>query len=197
VGARGVDSLAFSRSGTAEQARALKAAGVDFVALYLGVASKALNDTCLSAGLQTCGVTLADQFDGARAVSQMQALGMPAGTCAFVDVEGPSICAMSSTDLIAKINAWADVVNVNYVAGIYVGEPQPLTSDELTALKVVRYWRAPSRIVDRRGQLAEPSPGWCVVQAWPSVTCEGVLVDFDFVYADHKGRLPLMATAEG
>lgn len=195
VGARGVDSLPFSQGGTAAQAHALKAAGVDFVALYLGVASKAVNDACLAAGLSTFGVTIANRFDGKAAVAQMKALGMPVGTTAFLDVEGTSAYNTPAGDLIAKINSWAnDVAAAGYIPGIYLGSPQPLTSEELTNLRVVRYWRAPARVVDRHGALAEPSPGWCMYQVWPSVTHAGVFVDFDFVSQDFKGRVPAMAS---
>src|SRR5678815_2084683 len=110
-------------------------------------------------------------YDGEAAVERAQALGLPLGTTLFLDLEGPKAYATPPAELVAKINRWALDVHTNgYVPGIYVASPQPLTTDELTNLHVVRYWRAPSRIVDRHGALAEPKPGWCMYQMWPSKT---------------------------
>lgn len=194
VGSRGVDSLPFSQGGTEAQAHALKASGIDFVALYLGVAGKAQADAALAAGLMVFGVTTANKWDGNRAALQAKALGLPPGTSLFLDVEGQDAYTMDPKDLIAKINAWADLVALaGYLPGIYVGSPQPLTSDELTRLHVVRYWRAPARVCDRHGALAEPVPGWCMYQMWPSVHWAGVFVDVDIVGQDFKGRVPVVA----
>ena len=198
VGAVGVDSLPFSQAGTPEQAQALKASGVDFIALYLGVATEQQTRAALDAGLLVFGVTLANRYDGQRSAEQANQLGLPAGCALFLDLEGRPAYDTPAASLIAAINAWADAVAaVGYVPGIYVGSPQPLTTDELTRLHVVRYWRAPARVVDRHGALAEPAPGWCMVQAWPSVTRGGVFVDVDFAYQDFKGRVAPMAGAAG
>jgi hypothetical protein len=142
------------------------------------------------------GVTLAGRYDGKSAAEQAHLLGLARGTTLFLDLEGKAAYETPPDALIHAINAWADeVALVGYVPGIYVGSPQPLTTDELTRLHVVRYWRAPARVCDRHGALAEPLPGWCVYQAWPSHTRAGVFVDVDFVSQDFKGRVPTISSA--
>lgn len=195
VGSRIVDSLPFSQSGTAEQAKALKAAGVDGIALYLGAATRERAEACLDAGLMVFGVTFGNQYNGASAVAQMTALGLPAGTSCFLDVEGKPAYNTPPADLTAKINAWADAVSAaGFVAGLYLAPPQPLNSAELYSTRVVRYWKGGGSIRDRNSSLAEPSGcGWCMTQMFPSVTVGGVLVDHNMVGHDYKGRVPAMA----
>jgi hypothetical protein len=82
------------------------------------------------------------------------------------------------------------------VPGVYVAPPQQLTSDELWSLRVVRYWKGGGSIRDRNGALAEPAHcGWCLTQMWPSQMCAGMLVDYDAVGEDFRGRLPSAAYA--
>ncbi len=194
VGARVVDSLPFSQAGTVAQAKALRAAGVEGIALYLGVASKAQALAAGAAGLFAFGVTLGGHYDGALAVAQAKALGLVAGVTLFLDVEGKEAYDTQSAELVGKIDAWALAVQAGgYVPGLYLGSPQPLTSDELTRLAVVRYWKGQGRTVDRTGALAEPRPGWCMWQMFPSITLGGVLVDANIVGQDFKGRVPTVA----
>lgn len=195
VGARGIDSEPWSHKGDLDHAKALKASGVDFAVLYLGSVTSAMVDNILAGGLAFIPVTYAahvfnDQA-GTMTVAQMKALGMPAGVTVFIDVEGMHAYNMRPVELISRINAWADTVAAaGFVPGIYIGSPQPLTSEELYGLRVVRYWRAPARVVDRNGKLAEPSCGWCMYQLWPSRDWAGVWVDVDFIGRDFKGRVP-------
>jgi hypothetical protein len=193
VGARGIDSEPYSRAGDPKKAVALKASGIDFVVLYLSDVSKSLVAAIVDAELAFMPVTHANQFDGAAAVAHAASLSLPKGCTIWLDVEGPHVCppSMQPTDLIAKIDSWANTVSAaGYEPGIYVGAPQPLTSSELTALKVVRYWRAASRVLDRSGQLAEPASGWCMFQGYPSRDWAGVWSDVDFIYEDYHERLP-------
>lgn len=196
VGAKVVDSLAFSTGGTAAQAQAFKAAGVEAVALYIGAAGHDQVKACFDAGLGVFAVTFGNRFSGAATVACVKAWGLPAGTSVFLDVEGPDAMAFSFGDLIAKINAWADdVAAAAFVPGLYVGVPQPLTSEQLYGTRVVRYWRGQGSVRDRSNALAEPSAGWCMTQMWPSQMCGGVLVDFDMVGQDYKRRVPNAAYA--
>jgi hypothetical protein len=196
IGARVVDSLPFSQGGNAAQAAALKAAGADGVALYLGVASPALVEACLAAGLGVFGVTLAGRFDGTAAVSQLMAWHMPMGTTHFLDVEGPSWVPpdpvereKKAAELITKVKTWsAPISTAGFVPCMYVGVPQPLTSEELFALPVYRYWHGQGCVKDRSGKLAEPGCGWVAKQAWPSRTRGGVLVDDNQLEHDYRGR---------
>lgn len=199
VGARGVDSEPESHNCDPKQLAALKASGIDFIVLYLGAVSADGVAAILAAGLAFMPCTYADRFDGATTVDQMRALGMPAGCTVWLDIEGLPICppAIDPQVLIAKVNAWCDAVAAaGFMPGVYIGSPQPLTSAELYALHAVRYWRAPSRVMDRHGQLAEPACAWCMFQAWPSRMWAGVWVDVDFVYEDYRSRLPVWVVAD-
>jgi hypothetical protein len=96
--------------------------------------------------------------------------------------------------LTAKIEAWAAAINAGgYIAGLYAGVPQPLTSKELGDLRgVTRYWKGQGRQVDRFGNLSEPTNGWCMHQMFPSFHMGGVWVDANMVGNDYKGRVPTM-----
>src|SRR5262245_54219990 len=90
VGARGIDSLAFSQYGTASQARALKASGIDFVVGYLGAVSSERLQAILAAGLAFMPVTFAGEYNDGAAdeIVQLRALGIPKGATVWLDFEG-------------------------------------------------------------------------------------------------------------
>lgn len=198
VGARGIDSEPWSHVGDTTHAQGLISSGIDFVALYLGAVTPSVIQRVTDAGLGYLPVCYANAINGATpgasTVSQLTALGIPPGVTVFLDIEGASTL-IDPAGLIDKINAWCDVVSSNgFIPGVYVGSPQPFTSAELYGLKVQRYWRAPSRVVDRNGALAEPQCGWCLFQAWPSVSWADVWSDVDFAYQDYRGRVPIVAS---
>jgi hypothetical protein len=193
VGARGIDSLAFSEGGTAQQANDLARDGIDFFVGYLGAINQERLAYLLAAGIAFMPCTFANKFDGDKAVAQCRALGLPLGVTVWLDLEGKSIFDTASATLIAAINAWATaILAAGFQPGLYVGSPQPLTSEELYALKVTRYWNALSRESDRRGALAEPKCGWCMWQMNPSRVWRstGVFVDVNMIGADFQGRVP-------
>lgn len=193
VGARVVDSLPFSRTGTPDAARALRSNGVEVVAGYLGVITPAVLAAVWGAGLSFMPVTLAGATDASATLAACAALGLPLGTTVWFDLEGKAAFAEGETS-IPKLVAWANAVSAaGFQPGLYVGVPQPLTSDELYALPFVRYWRGQGSIRDRHDALAEPRCGWCMVQAYPQHLRSGVLVDDDMVQADYLGRLPMVA----
>jgi hypothetical protein len=200
VGARVVDSYPYSLGGTAAQAKALKETAVDGFVGYLGILNKARLDAILDAGLAFMPVTIANRYDGAAAVKQCQALGLPAGVTVWLDVEGQSAWKTPPLDLMRSINTWAAAVDAaGYEPGIYVGAPQPLSGTELFALKVRRYWLGIGRCVDRTGDDAYPKCGWCMRQDWHGQKNgmlwkdTGVLVDTNAIQCDHLGRLPTWA----
>ncbi len=194
VGARLVDSLPFSQSGTGAQAHALQVSGVDAVAGYLGVINRDRLGFILGAGMAFVPVTLAGEYnDGPDdEIGQLATLGIPRGATVFLDMEGMAAFKADPAQLIAKVNAWADAIAAaGFVPGLYVGVPQPLSSDELYALRVSRYWRGQGSVRDRRNALAEPTGcGWCMTQMFPSVQRGGVLVDCNIIGQDYKGRVP-------
>jgi hypothetical protein len=196
-----VDSLPFSQSGTAEHARALRAAGVHALAGYLGAMTPGRLADILAAGLSFIPVTFAGAYANGPAdeVGQLHALGIPAGTSVFLDLEGMSAFKADPSALISAINTWADgIAAAGFIPCLYVGVPQPLTSDELWGLRVRGYWRGQGSIRDRKNALAEPTGcGWMMTQVFPSrnVGDPAVWVDLNMVGADYKGRTPSWVVA--
>ncbi len=200
VGAVVIDSLQFSQTGTKAHAQALRGAGVDAVALYLGVARKAQLQAVLDAGMGAFFVTLASEYldGGLDEVAQLRVLGAPKGSTVFADMEGLNSHNAPPADTIKALTNWSNgIVGEGHIAGLYVGSPQGLTSGELWRIpRMTRYWQGMGSTRDRNGDLAEPDGcGWCIRQAWPSQTVGGVLIDYNMVTADYKNRVPTMVHA--
>ncbi len=194
VGARGIDSVELVTSPDA--ARRVREAQTDFVLQYLGTVTAAVVQNVTGAGLGFMPVTYADKFDGAAAVRELALLGIPPRVTCWLDVEG--VASTDARTLIELIDGWGGLVDgAGYEAGIYVGPGCPLTSLELYhSLKTIkRYWRSGAKIIDRNGQLAEPSCGFCMSQLYPSVTWGGIWSDLDIVQEDFLGRLPTWAAS--
>lgn len=201
VGARGFDCVTVIDKTRAD---ALKAWGMDFAVRYLGSLSEAETDTILASGLALMPVTyglrhgtipsaaLGTSF-GNASVKNAQAAGIPVGVSVWLDLEDS---AGTSDQVVAFVTAWcAPMIAAGYMPCLYVGAGAILTGPELYALPVVRYWQSLSKEVDRRGQIAEPNCGWCMVQLYPSTTIGGTFVDVDVVQSDYRGRLPAWAVA--
>ncbi len=167
-----------------------------FVCRYLGNLTRGELRACTAAGLAVCLVTFGDDFDGARAVAEARALEVPAGVVLWLDVEGLPTTTDVPT-LIGKINAWADVVKAaGFIPGIYFADRCLLTSAEMYALRVYRYWKGAARIVDRFGNLAEPACGWCLWQFVPANdSFGGTRIDYDAAAQDYRGRAPVAVVA--
>ena len=188
VGARGVDCVTLLDGHLSE---GLAASGkCDFVVQYLGSVNAAGLQEIAQSGLAVMVVTYADVWNPESTVAELKAIDYPAGCTVWLDVEGVNATFGSST-LISNVNTWAAAVSAaGWQPGLYVGANALLTSSELTALAVVRYWRGMSRIVDRNGALAEPASGFCCTQLYPTQTIAGVSVDVDVIGQDWQGRLP-------
>ncbi len=169
---------------------------VSAFACYLGIINRANLDKILKAGIGYIPVTLAGEYNDGPAdeIAQLKYLGIPQGTTVFVDMEGKAAFSAPRIQTIARLNDWADgIIKEGFIPGLYVGSPQPLTSDELWNLKVQRYWRGQGSIRDYNNALAEPTGcGWCMTQMWPSRAIAGTLVDYNMVSADYKSRTPTM-----
>lgn len=198
-GARLVDSLPFSNGGTEAQAKALAASGVEGFIGYLGAMNPARLGYILDAGLAFMPVTFAGEYEDGAAdeVAQLKALDVPAGVTVWLDLEGLKAFRSDVTLLANKINTWAAaIVAGGWVAGLYVGAPQPFTGPELYRLGVTRYWLGQGRCMGRDGLDAYPKCGWCMRQDWHNTgtgfmwKSTGILVDTNAVQADHFGRLP-------
>lgn len=194
--ARGTDSV---QAVDAAHALALKAWGLDFVIRYLGSVTSAEIDGILAAGLKMMPVTFGMKHGtaltmalgasyGATTVRQAQAAGIPKGVTVWLDLED---CTGSPEDIAAFVNAWyAPVDAAGYIGGLYVGPGAKLSSAQLYALHVVRYWQSNARETDTKEQIAEPSCGWCMIQLFPSVHVAGVWVDGNTIQRDYRQRLP-------
>lgn len=204
-GARVVDSLPFSQSGTAAQACALRASGVEGFVGYLGAMNAARLGHVLGAGLAFMPVTFAGEYkDGAAdELAQLRALGIPAGATVWLDLEGVDAWEMGKTPagkaaLRGLVEGWgAAISGAKYIAGLYVGAPQPFTGGELFSLRgITRYWLGQGRCVGSDGLDAYPKCGWCMRQDWHNTGTgyywkdTGVFVDTNAIQADHFGRLP-------
>ncbi len=202
VGARVVDSLPFSQGGNAAQALLLKDRGVDGVVGYLGSMNAWRLGHIIDSGLAFMPVTFAGEFfDGpADELAHLQALGLPKGCTVWLDLEGHKSFNWPPQDLVRLIDEWASkVAAAGYMPGLYVGSPQPLTGPELAKLAVVRYWKAPSLVLDRHGKdwSEPPGCGWCMQQVWPQGMFRdtGVFVDVNIIGQDRRGRVPAWVVA--
>lgn len=141
----------------------------------------------LRAGLAVSPISYANSFDPSDEIAALLRLGIPKGVVVWLDVEGVKDDPVT---LIQRINTWAKAIQAaGYVAGLYVGAGVPLTSKELYALAVTRYWHSVSRVTDRNGNEAGPACGWCLFQCSPpNVIRAGIQVDVDFCQEDHLGR---------
>ena len=196
-GSRWADTIAHI---TAAEAAALVADKFTGVFLYAETVTQADIDNALGAGLDVAFVMyspspgyqpsaqLGTQMATA-ACAALKKLSIPATVCLFVDLE---TMGGAPTDKIAHANAAADVIAAQgFTPGGYIGAGVGLTSAQLFALHVVRYWKSGSRVEDATGALAEPACGWCVVQGMPfdyQVPGGGPEVDLDVVWQDYKGR---------
>jgi hypothetical protein len=199
-GALVVDSLPFSTGGTAEQARALAAEGVVCVGGYLGAITPERVGYLHAAGVAFMPVTFGTtpaQYNGAASVAQCERLGLPTGTSVWLDMEGLAVFHTEPATLMADANRWAlHVERAGWMACLYVGVPQPLTSAELFSLKHTRYWHGQGEVRDRYNNFAAPDCGWCMLQRWPSLKRGGVLVDDNVLQPDALGRLPVWAIGD-
>lgn len=194
-----IDSLQFSQAGTQAQATALKASGVDAVAVYLGAVNAARVGFLLNVGLGVVPVTFGGEYaDGSSdELAQLKALGLPLGIHVFLDVEGLKTFHTDPVALRNLIGAWAKPLkDAGWIPALYAGVPQPLTSDELWKLPVELYWKGQGRQVDRNNALAEPTGcGWAMTQMFPSVQRGGLLVDANMTGNDYKGRTVIWAAS--
>lgn len=214
VGARGAD---LSTKVTADEARALRAAGFDFLVRYLSLTTPSNGDLgpaeidfILGAGLGlmavqrvrlpgwTPGAPIGSQ-DGGAAARQAVILGLPRGSTLWADLEGTSTTS-TGAELAAYVAGWAAAVRAGgYDPGAYVGAGLPPEVDELALWKlpVDRYWRSQSAVpnVGSRGfQLLQLYPQIKVGELFPSAPSfvADVVVDVDIAQSDYLGSVPSM-----
>lgn len=168
-------------------------AGFRFVGRYVVSLSTTELSDILRAELAVTFVSYADSFDPSDEIAALQRLQVPNGVVVWLDVEDVKDDPIT---LSQRINTWAKALKAaGYIPGIYVGAGCPLTSKELYALAVERYWHSCSRVMDSHNNAAEPICGWCCYQCTCEVQRAGIEVDVDFVYQDYKGRGVTMVAA--
>lgn len=201
AGAHGFDTNATLSKA---KATAMKQAGFDFAIRYLtrkatppsGDLSKAEVKAILESGLALMAVQHVESIEswtptaakgtdyGANAAAHAKAVGLPAGTALFVDLEGVSN-DVSPAVIIAYCNNWhAEVQAAGYTPGIYVGANCGLSSDQLYhELKMKYYWKS--------GSTVPPIPfrGYCMVQTITK-TDLAAGIDRDVITPDAFGLTP-------
>lgn len=142
---------------------------------------------CLDAGLGFFGIGYAHE---SHLSQQALALGLPERCTIYQDCESEAGPAES---VIARINACAaDLKAHTFQPGGYFGAQSLLTSAELTNLAVSTYWKGCSRVLDRFGNVTEPSRGYAMIQGRPPnvVLVNGKQFDVSFVSNDYVNDLP-------
>lgn len=119
---------------------------------------------------------------GANAASNAKSIGLPPGMNVWCDLEGVA-SGTTAQAVIDYCQAWyAAVKNGGYVPGIYVGAQSVLSSEQLySSLSFQHYWHSQSKVPDVAVR------GYQLMQAYPSVTVNGIGIDEDTTMNDHKG----------
>jgi hypothetical protein len=183
---------------TADQAKAMATDGYRAAGLYTAVCDAADLANCTSNGIgvhfifeglaKTTEPTPALGITQATAgIGTMRALGVPPGATYSADLEGDG---RIFSDWIEYADSIASLVNKGMdISSSYIGEGTGLTSLELYQLSCVRYWKGASRVLDRHGELAEPSCGWAAIQGPIDVThASGLHYDQDVLWLDYRSR---------
>jgi hypothetical protein len=210
AGAQGFDT---DTALTAETAQAFADAGFRFAVRYLSRQTpQAAHDlgtaeaqAILEAGLALMAVqhcapsgwapteALGKQY-GQAAVANAQQVGLPAGLCLWLDLEGAAD-GTAASDVIAYANAWfGAVAEAGFVPGVYVGAGCGLSAAELGSdLQCGLFWRS--------GSDSAPSVdgiGFCMVQTIDAgAAISGMAYDSDVVQADEQGKTPVWLVAAG
>jgi hypothetical protein len=200
VGDLGADSYVASKAGTDAHFQSLRKVGLKFFIGYLGHVTPERLKSILQAGLDfmpvTLGMAAGVKLDGAlgaswgsKTVAHCQKLGLPLGVTTWLDLEG---APQTPSLIMSYVREWAKKVSLaGFNPGLYVGAGAQLSSSELYSLPVYRYWQSLSRETSMKGEIVEPACGWCAIQLYPSVTVGGVLIDYNVIQKDYKGRLPV------
>lgn len=155
----------------------------------------------VGAGLPFLPYTYANELDPGHTLARLAALEIPFGAHVVGDVEGVKPPAEATTPalvdqwvgdvLIPRIDLWGVTLSKQgFVPCGYFGAQELLTSEELTRLAVYRYHEGASRILDRRGNYAQPARGYAIKQGRPVNTSisfvPGKAFDVDFHCLDYE-----------
>lgn len=169
---------------------------IEFVGQYVDNLTAERLAAILDRGLLVTLFTFAGEFDPMGRIAKLLALKVPAGVTIWLDVEDEKILAV---DLVSRITRWGNAIKTaGFDPGEYAGAGELLTSGELTALPVDRYAHSCSSVRDRVNLIAEPASGYCFFQGFPPnakirpESTSDLIVDWDVVFEDYRGRLPTM-----
>lgn len=209
AGAKGFDA---NTPITRAKAAALKAAGFAFAVRYLsrkakppaGDLTKSEVAAILDSGLALMAVqhvaapgwtpsaALGADY-GANVAAHAKAVGLPAGTAVFLDLEEVS-AKTPPTEIIAYCNTWhGELVAAGYAPGLYVGSNCGLSPDQLyRRLEMTHYWKSGSKVP------AIPQRGYSMVQTIiPNDIVAGIAIDRNLITPDAFGATPPWARAVG
>lgn len=164
---------------------------------YLGSVTPAKLARILTAGKLFSPVTYGgwrpENLDPQRALAALHALAIPSNVTVWLDLEAQPGTSLS---IISAVNQWGVAIEQgHYIPGLYVGAGHKLTSAELHALHVFRYWEGCSRLTDANGNIAEPFNGWCGRQLFPNdQIIDGTDVDVDIYHQDFKSRVATLVS---
>ena len=121
------------------------------------------------------------QRDGKNAVANAQDVGFPAGVSVWCDLEGVSRTSKAQ-DIIDYGEAWYEALDgAGYSPGLYVGPDSVLTGPQLYGLSFRHYWRSQSKVPHI------PKRGYELIQLFPPITANGILIDIDVAQNDDEG----------
>jgi hypothetical protein len=190
-----VDSYPYSTGVTDEDIASI-GVRADVLAGYIGVMDPAKPVGAVLRGLAFHPVTLAKEYsDGADdEIRWLKEAALPTGIHVSLDLEGPDTLDKPGL-VIEQVTAWCrKIAEAGFIPSLYVGSPQPLTSDELWKLPAKLYWRGQGSTRDRFNKLAEPTRcGFAVTQVWPSTRLGRCDVDFNIIGQDYLGRSLVVA----
>jgi len=177
-------------------ASALKSIGVEAVGRYLENLSDSERDVLFQAGLGILPLSKAPtsplnaDFGRSHAKFLLQRammLEVPTGVHLMVDLEAQS---GTHTDVLAYDEALTNEIALSgYVPLAYVGQPQPLSAQQLFQLPDVHlYWRGGS------SNIPEPACSFALWQIPPldQVLVAGLRVDMSVAGEDLRGRPPML-----
>lgn len=159
---------------------------IEFVGRYIDSLTAAEVSRIFATGRSILLFTYANELDPAPRLTELGALGAPAGVTVVLDVESVQLDAAS---LAAQIDGWSKaILDSGRDAGGYVGSGSGLSATQWGQRLTNRYMKSCSMVV-------EPPEGFCCEQLYPpdqkvrGVGASGkLLIDYDVMKADYLGR---------
>lgn len=128
--------------------------------------------------------------DAQAILEHLRSIGVPLGGQLSIGVDLEDPAGATVADVLAYEAGFATaIIATGCTSGAYIGSGLMMTSAQLYSMKATRYYKSGSRIVDSKGEAAEPQCGWVLVQGLPfNQPCGGASVDFNCAWHDFEGR---------